>query len=71
MPPFISSSGQPPPKSLRNLTMGTKIVVMNDALTRQIGASLEVYHLPVNLFTVCFIGSSGVKKRVLKKSRNL
>jgi multiple sugar transport system ATP-binding protein len=39
------------------MTMGTKIVVMKDGLIQQIGAPLEVYNFPVNLFVAGFIGS--------------
>jgi multiple sugar transport system ATP-binding protein len=39
------------------MTMGTKIVVMKDGLTQQVGAPLDVYHFPINLFVAGFIGS--------------
>jgi ABC-type sugar transport system ATPase subunit len=39
------------------MTMGDRIVVMKDGLIQQIGAPLEVYNLPVNLFVAGFIGS--------------
>jgi multiple sugar transport system ATP-binding protein len=39
------------------MTMGTKIVVMKDGLIQQIGAPLEVYNHPVNMFVAGFIGS--------------
>lgn len=37
--------------------MGTKIVVMKDGIIQQVGAPLEVYNYPVNLFVAGFIGS--------------
>jgi multiple sugar transport system ATP-binding protein len=39
------------------MTMGTKIVVMKGGLIQQVGAPLEVYNFPVNLFVAGFIGS--------------
>jgi multiple sugar transport system ATP-binding protein len=39
------------------MTMGTKIVVMKDGIIQQVGAPLEVYNHPVNLFVAGFIGS--------------
>jgi multiple sugar transport system ATP-binding protein len=39
------------------MTMGSKIVVMKDGLIQQIGAPMEVYNSPVNLFVAGFIGS--------------
>ena len=39
------------------MTMGTKIVVMKDGIIQQIGAPLEVYNAPVNMFVAGFIGS--------------
>jgi multiple sugar transport system ATP-binding protein len=39
------------------MTMGTKIVVMKDGIIQQVGAPLEVYNAPVNLFVAGFIGS--------------
>jgi len=39
------------------MTMGTKIVVMKDGLIQQIGAPLDVYNYPVNMFVAGFIGS--------------
>ena len=39
------------------MTMGSKIVVMKDGLIQQIGAPLEIYNRPVNLFVAGFIGS--------------
>src|SRR5947207_13298749 len=39
------------------MTMGDKIVVMRDGLVEQIGAPLELYDRPRNLFVAGFIGS--------------
>jgi multiple sugar transport system ATP-binding protein len=39
------------------MTMGDKIVVMNNKLVQQIGTPLEVYNNPVNKFVAGFIGS--------------
>ncbi|HZQ14593.1 MAG TPA: sn-glycerol-3-phosphate ABC transporter ATP-binding protein UgpC [Pseudolabrys sp.] len=39
------------------MTMADKIVVMHDGLVEQIGAPLELYDRPANLFVASFIGS--------------
>ena len=39
------------------MTMADKIVVMHDGLVEQIGAPLELYDQPANLFVASFIGS--------------
>jgi multiple sugar transport system ATP-binding protein len=39
------------------MTMADKIVVMNDGIVEQIGAPLELYDRPTNLFVAGFIGS--------------
>jgi multiple sugar transport system ATP-binding protein len=39
------------------MTMADKIVVMNDGVVEQIGAPLELYDQPNNLFVASFIGS--------------
>ena len=39
------------------MTMADKIVVMHDGLVEQIGAPLELYDRPDNLFVAGFIGS--------------
>src|SRR3712207_427227 len=39
------------------MTMADKIVVMHDGIVEQIGAPLELYDRPVNLFVAQFIGS--------------
>lgn len=42
---------------LEAMTMGTKIVVMNDSKIQQIGSPLDLYNKPVNLFVAKFIGN--------------
>jgi multiple sugar transport system ATP-binding protein len=39
------------------MTMADKIVVMRDGIVEQIGAPLDLYDRPVNLFVAGFIGS--------------
>jgi len=39
------------------MTMADKIVVMHDGIVEQIGAPLELYDRPTNLFVAQFIGS--------------
>jgi multiple sugar transport system ATP-binding protein len=39
------------------MTMGDKIVVMNNKLVQQVGSPLEVYNNPINKFVAGFIGS--------------
>ena len=39
------------------MTMGDRIVVMKDGVIQQIGAPLEIYHKPNNIFVAGFIGS--------------
>ena len=39
------------------MTMADKIVVMNDGIVEQIGAPLDLYDAPANLFVAGFIGS--------------
>ena len=41
------------------MTMADKIVVMHDGIVEQIGAPLELYDRPANLFVAGFIGSPG------------
>jgi len=56
------------------MTMGTKIVVMKDGLTQQVGAPLDVYNFPVNLFVASFIGSPVINFlpcRIHSKDRRL
>ncbi|AAT27873.1 ABC transporter ATP-binding protein [[Mycoplasma] mobile] len=42
---------------LEAMTMGTKIVVMNNSKIQQIGKPLDLYNKPVNLFVAKFIGN--------------
>jgi multiple sugar transport system ATP-binding protein len=39
------------------MTLGDRIVVLEAGLVRQVGAPLELYHRPSNLFVAGFIGS--------------
>ncbi len=39
------------------MTMGDRIVVMNDGFIQQVGSPLELYNTPVNFFVASFIGS--------------
>ena len=39
------------------MTMGDRIVVMNQGLIQQVGSPLELYNTPANLFVAGFIGS--------------
>ena len=39
------------------MTMGDRIVVMKDGIVQQVGAPLELYNSPSNLFVAGFIGS--------------
>jgi multiple sugar transport system ATP-binding protein len=39
------------------MTMGDRIVVMNDGLIQQVGSPLDLYNKPANLFVAGFIGS--------------
>jgi multiple sugar transport system ATP-binding protein len=42
------------------MTMADKIVVMHDGIVEQVGAPLELYDNPANLFVATFIGSPGM-----------
>jgi multiple sugar transport system ATP-binding protein len=42
---------------LEAMTMGTKIVVMNNQIIQQIGSPMEVYSNPINKFVAGFIGT--------------
>ncbi len=56
------------------MTMGTKIVVIKDGVIQQIGAPLEIYNFPVNLFVAGFIGSpvmNFIPCRILSKNGSL
>jgi multiple sugar transport system ATP-binding protein len=44
------------------MTMADKIVVMRDGIIEQIGAPLELYDRPANLFVAGFIGSPSMNK---------
>ena len=51
------------------MTMADKIVVLNGGRVEQVGAPLELYHRPANLFVAGFIGSPKmnlIKTRVIK-----
>ena len=51
------------------MTMADKIVVLNAGRVEQVGAPLELYHRPANLFVAGFIGSPKmnlIKTRVVK-----
>jgi multiple sugar transport system ATP-binding protein len=39
------------------MTLGDRVVVMKDGVIQQIGAALEIYHLPANRFVAGFLGS--------------
>src|SRR5690606_11838864 len=51
------------------MTMGDRIVVMKDGVIQQVGAPLEIYDNPVNVFVAGFIGSPPMNflNAVLKK----
>src|SRR4029079_3624766 len=51
------------------MTMADKIVVMHDGIVEQIGAPLEIYDRPQNLFVAVFIGSPAMN--LLKGKTNL
>ena len=61
-------SGSAPRSSMYDqieaMTMADKIVVMHDGAVEQIGAPLELYDRPRNLFVAGFIGSPAVKTSV-------
>lgn len=42
------------------MTMANKIVVMNEGFVQQIGAPMEIYENPKNLFVATFIGTSSM-----------
>jgi len=42
------------------MTMADRIVVMHDGFVQQVGAPLELYDRPVNMFVAGFIGSPGM-----------
>jgi multiple sugar transport system ATP-binding protein len=56
------------------MTMGDRIVVMNDGLIQQVGSPLELYDKPANLFVAGFIGSPAmnfIPCRVVAENANL
>lgn len=53
------------------MTMGTKIVVMNNGIVQQVGSPMEIYNNPANMFVAGFIGSpqmNFIDVQVIKKS---
>ena len=42
------------------MTMGTKIVIMNNGVVNQVGSPMEIYDFPVNKFVAGFIGNPGM-----------
>lgn len=42
------------------MTMGNRIAVMNEGKLQQVGAPMELYHHPANVFVASFIGSPGM-----------
>lgn len=42
------------------MTMGTKIVIMNEGVVNQVGSPMEIYDFPVNKFVAGFIGNPGM-----------
>ena len=42
------------------MTMGTKIVIMNEGVVNQVGSPMEIYDYPVNKFVGGFIGNPGM-----------
>jgi multiple sugar transport system ATP-binding protein len=42
------------------MTMADRIVVMHDGVVQQVGAPLDLYDLPANMFVAGFIGSPGM-----------
>jgi multiple sugar transport system ATP-binding protein len=55
------------------MTMGTKIVIMNEGVVHQVGSPMEIYDYPVNKFVAGFIGNPGMNfmsaKIVSKESK--
>ncbi|MFB6102098.1 MAG: ABC transporter ATP-binding protein [Haloplanus sp.] len=44
------------------MTLGDKIVVMNDGRIQQVGSAHEIYNDPANLFVATFIGSPSINR---------
>jgi multiple sugar transport system ATP-binding protein len=42
------------------MTMGNRIAVMNEGKLQQVGAPMDLYHHPANVFVASFIGSPGM-----------
>ncbi|WPC43225.1 sn-glycerol-3-phosphate ABC transporter ATP-binding protein UgpC [Clostridium sp. JS66] len=56
------------------MTMGTKIVVMNNGIVQQVGSPMEIYNNPANIFVAGFIGSpqmNFIDVQVIKKNNKL
>ncbi|MCM3387740.1 ABC transporter ATP-binding protein [Ureibacillus chungkukjangi] len=55
------------------MTMGDRIMVLNDGIIQQVGEPIELYNKPANLFVATFIGSPKMNlgKAVLKDSKLL
>lgn len=49
------------------MTMGDKIVILNNGKVQQIGKPTEIYHYPKNLFVASFIGAPAMNLLALKK----
>ncbi|MEA1972244.1 MAG: sn-glycerol-3-phosphate ABC transporter ATP-binding protein UgpC, partial [Candidatus Cloacimonadota bacterium] len=56
------------------MTMGDKIVVMNDGIIQQVDSPLNVYNNPNNLFVASFIGSPSINQingKLRKSDKNI
>ena len=56
------------------MTMGTKIVIMNNGVVNQVGSPMEIYDFPVNKFVAGFIGNPGMNflsARIVSKNSTL
>jgi len=56
------------------MTMADRIIVMKDGIIHQIGAPLEIYNKPINLFVASFLGSPSInilKGKISKESDEL
>ena len=51
------------------MTMGDRIVVMKDGIIQQVGAPLEIYEKPQNLFVASFIGSLPINLILCRQER--
>jgi ABC-type sugar transport system ATPase subunit len=52
------------------MTLADRIVVMNLGVVQQVGAPLELYRDPANLFVAGFIGSPAMNFRARSRSRS-